>query len=265
MLSSFLTNSYLLFLSSYHWPLDRYSYLCQFNKYTLCLKNVTILSCYNFDTHKLILIIFGRRRRKVAEKEKVSNQKTLFLTSPNLFFCTATRRRKPRNCICLLKYCMWFCQHKTHKNITCHSEPPLTVKTIDCVHHTRRRKGAKYPAVCFAHTRHLLSLSQCHLCVKNGSCSSSSWSGSQCTVLLRYFINIFLSQQMLVAAKCVVYDSIVFQQDTAPLQLLQCKTVNFLSPELWPCNSPERNSNVYKIWGLMQQHEYELWYQNWIN
>jgi len=45
-----------------------------------------------------------------------------------------------------------------------------------------------------------------------------------------------------------------FQQDSAPVhlalnivQLLQCKTLNFLSPELWPCNSPELNSTDYEI------------------
>jgi len=61
---------------------------------------------------------------------------------------------------------------------------------------------------------------------------------SQWTVLLRYLINILLCQQMLDATKRIVDDSIVFQQDIAlvhlafnTVQLLQCKTVNFLSPE----------------------------------
>jgi len=40
--------------------------------YTRCLKNVTNLSCYNFDVHEPILAIFGR---KVIEK--VSSQKML--------------------------------------------------------------------------------------------------------------------------------------------------------------------------------------------
>jgi len=31
------------------------------------------------------------------------------------------------------------------------------------------------------------------------------------------------------------------------VQLLQCKTVNFLSPELWLRNSPELNSTDYEI------------------
>jgi len=43
------------------------------------------------------------------------------------------------------------------------------------------------------------------------------WSESQWTVLLRYLINTLLSQQMLDAIKDVVDNSIVFQQDTAPV------------------------------------------------
>jgi len=46
----------------------------------------------------------------------------------------------------------------------------------------------------------------------------------------------------------VVYNNFVIQQDSAPVhlaldtvQLLQCKTLNFLSPELWPRNSPMLN------------------------
>ena len=52
----------------------------------------------------------------------------------------------------------------------------------------------------------------------------------------------------------VVYNNFVFQQDSAPVhlafntvQLLQCKTLNFLSPQLWPCNNPELNSTDYEI------------------
>jgi len=36
-------------------------------------KNVTTLSCYNFDKHESILIVFGKN-----VTEKVSNQKTLY-------------------------------------------------------------------------------------------------------------------------------------------------------------------------------------------
>jgi len=67
------------------------------------------------------------------------------------------------------------------------------------------------------------------------------------------------------AIKRVVGDTIVSRQDSALVhlvlnivQLLQCKTVNIFSPELWPRSSPELNSTDYKIYGVIQQHEHEL-------
>jgi len=42
------------------------------------------------------------------------------------------------------------------------------------------------------------------------------------------------------------------------VQLLRRKTLNFISPELWPHNSPELNSTGYDISGVIQQHEHEL-------
>jgi len=47
----------------------------------------------------------------------------------------------------------------------------------------------------------------------------------------------------------IVDNNFVFQQDSGlvhlafnTVPLLQCKTLNFLSPELWPHNSPDLNS-----------------------
>jgi len=69
----------------------------------------------------------------------------------------------------------------------------------------------------------------------------------------QYCWDILLSQQMLNAI-IASFVTIVIQQDGAPVhlafntvQLLQCKTLNFLSPELWPSNSSEFNSTDYEI------------------
>ena len=57
---------------------------------TLCLKNVTTLSCHNYDTHEPSLIILGRN-----VTEKVSNQKThYFPTSSNMRFHTTWQSRR---------------------------------------------------------------------------------------------------------------------------------------------------------------------------
>jgi len=66
--------------------------------------------------------------------------------------------------------------------------------------------------------------------------------------------DILLSQQILDAIKCVIDDNFVLQQDTDctgafnTVQLLQCKTLNFLSSHY----SPELNTNDYEIQGVIQ-------------
>ena len=61
----------------------------------------------------------------------------------------------------------------------------------------------------------------------------------------------------------------IFQQDSAPahqaretIRLLECETPAFISPDLWPPNSPHLNTVDYKIWGLMQQFAYQTKVQN---
>jgi len=60
--------------------------------YTVSLKNVLPLACYNFDAHEWILILFGRN-----VTDKVGNQKTLYYaTSSNLCFCTTWQNAETR-------------------------------------------------------------------------------------------------------------------------------------------------------------------------
>jgi len=61
----------------------------------------------------------------------------------------------------------------------------------------------------------------------------------------QYYWDILLSQQMLDDIKRVTDDSFVFQQDStpahcahSPVQLLQFKILDFLSPELHPTKQP---------------------------
>ena len=74
----------------------------------------------------------------------------------------------------------------------------------------------------------------------------------------KYSQDVPLSQQMLPAIRHVASDNFVFQQNSAPahracdtVELLQRETADFISPELWPPNSPELNPTDYKIWGIM--------------
>ena len=56
----------------------------------------------------------------------------------------------------------------------------------------------------------------------------------------------------------------MFQQDSAPahraretIKLLQRETPAFISPDLWPPNSPDLNPVDYKICGVMQDCVYQ--------
>jgi len=56
----------------------------------------------------------------------------------------------------------------------------------------------------------------------------------------------------------------MFQQDSAPahrarktIKLLQRETPAFISPDLWPPNSPVLNPVNYKICGVMQDRVYQ--------
>ena len=59
-------------------------------------------------------------------------------------------------------------------------------------------------------------------------------------------------------------DVFVFQQDSAPahraratVEYLRLATPEFISPDLWPPNSPNLNPVDYKIWGCVQELVYQ--------
>ena len=69
---------------------------------------------------------------------------------------------------------------------------------------------------------------------------------------------------MLPAIKHVAGDTFVFQQNNAPshcakdtIKVLQQETPDFISPDLWPPDSPDLNLVDYKVWGVMQQKVHE--------
>ena len=74
-----------------------------------------------------------------------------------------------------------------------------------------------------------------------------------------------LMQQLLPAIRSIAGDMFVFQQDSAPahrardtVELLRRETPQFISPDIWPANSPDLNPMDYRIWGLMQERVYRV-------
>jgi len=71
-----------------------------------------------------------------------------------------------------------------------------------------------------------------------------------------YYRDILLRQQLLPAIRGLSGDFFTFQQDNAPahracetVHLLTHETPDFITPALWPANSPDLNPVNYQIWG----------------
>ena len=78
-----------------------------------------------------------------------------------------------------------------------------------------------------------------------------------------YYRSVLLLQQLLQIIRQVSSEFFIFQQESAPahrecktISLLERETPAFISPGLWPPNSPDLNPVDYKIWGIMQQRVY---------
>ena len=74
-----------------------------------------------------------------------------------------------------------------------------------------------------------------------------------------YYCNVLLSQQLLPAIMPFVRflaNSLFFSSDT--INLLERNTPAFISPDLWPPNSPaDLNPVDYKVWGVTQHRVYQ--------
>ena len=78
-----------------------------------------------------------------------------------------------------------------------------------------------------------------------------------------YYRDVLLAQHMLPAIKHVSGGYFTFQQDSAPVHraretivLLSWETPNFISPQLWPANSPDLNPVDYQIWSVLKERVY---------
>ena len=79
-----------------------------------------------------------------------------------------------------------------------------------------------------------------------------------------YYRDVLLSHQMLPSIRHLAGDVFVFQQDSVPahrahatVEYLHKATPEFISPDLWPPNSPDLNPVEYKSWGCVQERVYQ--------
>jgi len=49
------------------------------------------------------------------------------------------------------------------------------------------------------------------------------------------------------------------------IELLQRQTPDFITPDLWPPNSPDLNPVDYRIWGVLQECVYRKSVKTWMN
>jgi len=78
-----------------------------------------------------------------------------------------------------------------------------------------------------------------------------------------YYRDVLLGQHLLPAIRSIAGDFFTFQQDNATahracdtVEFLSRNTPDFISPLLWPPNSPDLNPVDYEVWGVLQQHVY---------
>lgn len=81
----------------------------------------------------------------------------------------------------------------------------------------------------------------------------------------QYYRDVLLMQKLLPEISSIAGDMFVFQQDNAPahrarhtVELLRSETPKFISPDMWPANSPDLNPVDYRIWGLLQERVYRV-------
>jgi len=81
---------------------------------------------------------------------------------------------------------------------------------------------------------------------------------------IAYYRNVLLSQQLLPAIRQISGEFFISQQDSAPthrvrdtINLLERDSPAFISPDLWPPNSPYLNPVDHEVWGVMQHRIYQ--------
>ena len=66
-------------------------------------------------------------------------------------------------------------------------------------------------------------------------------------------------QKLLQVIRSIAGDVFVFQQDNAPAHRARDRQMKqFISPDMWPANSPDLNMVDYRVRGMLQEHMYRV-------
>jgi len=74
----------------------------------------------------------------------------------------------------------------------------------------------------------------------------------------QHYRDMLLTQKLLPAIRSIAGDMFVFQQDNAPAHRARDRQKQFISPDMWPANSPDLNPVDYRVWGMLQQRVYRV-------
>ena len=127
----------------------------------------------------------------------------------------------------------------------------------------RTRKRQLSADDCCAHSRHFSKSVMVSVGVSALGCTELIFIKPGVKINGAYYRDELLIKHLLPAIKELSGDFFTFQQDSAPahraretVELLSREMPDFITPLLWPPNSPNLNPVDYKIWSVLQERVY---------
>ena len=141
--------------------------------------------------------------------------------------------------------------------------PPINLQN-DRLYAPVGTKKRQLPAARLLHTRSTFSKSvMVSVGVSALGCTELIFIEPGVKINGQYYRDVLLMEHLLPAIKELSGEFFTFQQDSAPahraketVALLDQETPDFITPLLWPPNSPDLNPVDYKVWAVLQERVY---------
>lgn len=207
--------------------------------------NISKSTVHNIIHKDLRLVCFKKRR---AQELTAANKITRLVCAKQLI------KKYPESFVSFI----WFTDEKLFT-----VAPPINLQN-DRLYAPRGTRKRQLSADRLLHTRSTFSKS---LMVSVGvsalGCTDLIFIDPGCKISGAYYRDELLTKHLLPAIKEVSGDYFTFQQDSAPahraretVELLTRETPDFITPLLWPPNSPDLNPVDYKVWSVLQDRVY---------